>query len=61
MCNSGIPYVALTRASDILVVTYSEPNEFIDTMMKSGMVDRSGASRPPTRSVEGVPDDRQYA
>jgi hypothetical protein len=29
-------YVALTRASDILIMTYSESNEFIDRMEKSG-------------------------
>jgi superfamily I DNA/RNA helicase len=29
-------YVALTRASDILIMTYSESNEFIDRMVKSG-------------------------
>ena len=54
-------YVALTRASDILVVTYSEPNEFIDTMVKSKVMDESGVCRPPTRRVEAERDDRQYA
>jgi len=54
-------YVALTRASDILVVTYSETNEFIDTMVKSGVAEKSGASRPPMRDVEAERDDRQYA
>ncbi len=29
-------YVALTRASDILIVSYSESNEFIERMVKSG-------------------------
>jgi superfamily I DNA/RNA helicase len=29
-------YVALTRASDILIVTYSESNEFIEMMVKCG-------------------------
>ena len=29
-------YVALTRASDILIVTYSSSNAFIDRMVKSG-------------------------
>jgi len=29
-------YVALTRASDVLVITYSETNEFIERMESSG-------------------------
>jgi len=29
-------YVALTRASDVLVITYSETNEFIERMVASG-------------------------
>jgi superfamily I DNA/RNA helicase len=29
-------YVALTRASDVLIITYSEPNEFIERMIASG-------------------------
>ena len=29
-------YVAMTRASDVLIVTYSKENEFIDEMVKSG-------------------------
>jgi hypothetical protein len=29
-------YVALTRASDILIITYSRPNEFIERMITSG-------------------------
>jgi hypothetical protein len=29
-------YVALTRASDVLIVTYSKENEFIERMVKSG-------------------------
>ncbi|MFA5269269.1 MAG: hypothetical protein WC379_14980 [Methanoregula sp.] len=29
-------YGALTRASDILIVTYSSSNAFIDRMVKSG-------------------------
>jgi superfamily I DNA/RNA helicase len=29
-------YVAMTRASDVLVVTYSKENEFIERMVKSG-------------------------
>jgi hypothetical protein len=29
-------YVALTRAEDFLFITYSEPNQFIDTMILSG-------------------------
>jgi hypothetical protein len=29
-------YVAMTRASDVLIVTYSKENEFIETMVKSG-------------------------
>ena len=31
-------YVALTRASDVLIITYSETNEFIERMVKSGDV-----------------------
>ena len=31
-------YVALTRASDVLIITFSEPNEFIGRMMLSGEV-----------------------
>ena len=33
-------YVALTRASDVLVVTYSKENEFIERMVKSGDAER---------------------
>ena len=29
-------YVAMTRASDVLIVTYSKENEFIERMVKSG-------------------------
>ena len=29
-------YVAMTRASDVLIVTYSKENEFIERMLKSG-------------------------
>jgi superfamily I DNA/RNA helicase len=29
-------YVALTRASDVLIVTYSGQNEFVDRMVASG-------------------------
>jgi len=29
-------YVAMTRASDVLVITYSSPNEFIERMVASG-------------------------
>ncbi|MCX5842199.1 MAG: hypothetical protein NT022_00340, partial [Deltaproteobacteria bacterium] len=29
-------YVALTRASDVLIVTYSKENEFIEKMIASG-------------------------
>jgi len=29
-------YVALTRASDVLVITYSSSNEFIERMVASG-------------------------
>lgn len=29
-------YVALTKASDVLVITYSETNEFIEMMVASG-------------------------
>jgi len=29
-------YVAMTRASDVLIVTYSKGNEFIERMVKSG-------------------------
>jgi ATP-dependent exoDNAse (exonuclease V) beta subunit len=29
-------YVAMTRASDVLVITYSETNEFIERMVASG-------------------------
>jgi len=29
-------YVALTRASDVLMITYSSPNEFIERMVASG-------------------------
>ncbi len=29
-------YVAMTRASDVLVITYSQPNEFIERMIASG-------------------------
>jgi hypothetical protein len=54
-------YVALTRASDILIVTYSERNEFIDRMVRSGEVEGSDAPPGPVRRVEDVPDDRQYA
>ena len=32
-------YVALTRASDVLIVTYSMENEFIERMVRSGDVD----------------------
>jgi superfamily I DNA/RNA helicase len=31
-------YVALTRASDVLIVTYSQKNEFIERMVTSGDV-----------------------
>jgi hypothetical protein len=34
-------YVALTRASDILIVTYSELNDFIDKMVKSGETEQN--------------------
>ena len=29
-------YVAMTRASDVLIVTYSKENEFIERMVASG-------------------------
>jgi len=29
-------YVALTRASDLLIMTYSKENEFIERMIASG-------------------------
>ena len=29
-------YVAMTRASDVLIVTYSKENEFIESMVASG-------------------------
>ena len=29
-------YVAMTGASDVLVITYSSPNEFIERMVASG-------------------------
>jgi superfamily I DNA/RNA helicase len=32
-------YVALTRAEDVLIITYSKPNAFIDMMIESGDVD----------------------
>jgi hypothetical protein len=52
-------YVALTRASDILIVTYSETNEFIDRMVKSGEAAESDSSKAPVR--KDAPDGRQYA
>jgi superfamily I DNA/RNA helicase len=33
-------YVAMTRASDVLIVTYSKENEFIERMVKSGDAER---------------------
>ncbi|MDO9324009.1 MAG: hypothetical protein Q7T80_03530 [Methanoregula sp.] len=31
-------YVAMTRASDVLIITHSRTNEFIERMIKSGDV-----------------------
>jgi superfamily I DNA/RNA helicase len=33
-------YVAMTRASDVLIVTYSKENEFIERMIASGDAER---------------------
>ena len=38
--EQGLLYVALPRASDILIVTYSKENEFIERMGSSGDVER---------------------
>jgi len=51
-------YGALTRASDILIVTYSSSNDFINRILKSGDAVESGKGRgTPAREV---PDDRMY-
>ena len=51
-------YIALTRESDILIVTYSSSNDFINRILKSGDAVESGKGRgTPAREV---PDDRMY-
>ena len=47
-------YVALTRASDILIVTYSKENEFIERMGESGDVERITLIGAPTLPL-GLP------
>jgi len=54
-------YVALTRASNILIVTYSSMTEFVKRMLASGDAEMSHTYRKPARIEETDRDDRQYA
>ena len=44
-------YVAMTRASDVLIVTYSKENEFIEKMVRSG--DAMGSEMKSLRIAVG--------